>query len=249
MKTIDIREPLLTCLEKFSGADEKSADREKSLQVPFKALAKKLIHGGYFAVSDKDAVKYRIYIHSVEFYYHEEKEVESRVCDWVMYHRNPLYGRKKESLTTGSLFPHDSGIDITFEDQQEDPENVRYRASALIRSFQVTDGDNENMLVFENRPKHIFSGSKEVEYYPTHLFQYLLNKIQLPTIRIDWIDKDICEGEVYVGRRINVFKRVLIKEGKGRVQENIIIPDSREWAFCKEKIEVQLAGQEKFTFK
>lgn len=270
METIDIRESLLTCLGKFSGAEGETRDaREKSLEEPFRAIATKLIHGGYFAVSDKadkDAVKYKIYIHSVEFYYHEEIEGDSRVCDWIMYHRNPLYGKKKEALTTGSLYPHYSGIDITFEDQQGKAENVRYRASALIRSFQVTkvEGNNENRVVFKDRPKHIVFDSKDVEnyveYYPTHLPEYLLNKIQLPTIHIEWVDpKDPCEGEVYVGRRINVFEYNYFKDEKGRAHvenkrvkkgaKELKVPDMRRWAFCKEKITVKLEDQERFTFE
>jgi hypothetical protein len=251
METIDIKEPLLTCLGKFSGAEgETVEDREKSLEEPFRAIATKLIHGGYFAVSDKDGVKYRIYIHSVEFYYHEEEEGDSRVCDWIMYHRNPLYGKKKEAFPTGSLYPHYSGIDITFEDQQDKAEKVRYRASALIRSFQVTTGDNENMVDFE-RPKHIVSGSEDVEYYPTHLPEYFLNKTQLPAIHIEWVPKDPCVGKVYVGRRINVFKYKYFKDEKGRahVKKMEGVPDLRKWAFCKEEITVQLDKQEPFTFE
>ncbi len=252
-KEIDVREPLLECLSKFSGAKGETREkREESLIAPFRAIATKLIHGGYFAVSDKEGVRYRIYIHSIEFYYHEEIESgeDKRVCDWVMYHRNPLYGRKKESLATGSLFPHDSGVDITFEDQQDKAEDVRYRASALIRSFQVTTGDNETMVVFEDCPKHIEQGSRDVEYYPTHLLQYLLNKIQLPTIQIEWKEKNDCVGEVYTGRRINVFKSNYFKDDKGRVHVEKLDnePDMRNWAFCKEKITIQLDKQEQFTF-
>ena len=252
-KEIDVREPLQVCLSRFSGAKGETREkREESLLAPFRAIATKLIHGGYFAVSDKTGVRYRIYIHSVEFYYHEETGPDDiRVLDWVMYHRNPLYGRKKESLATGSLFPHDSGVDITFEDQQDKAEDVRYRASALIRSFQVTTGDNETMVVFEDFPKHIEQESRDVEYYPTHLLQYLLNKIQLPAIQIEWKEKNDCVGEVYMGRRINVFKSNYYKDDKGRAHVNRLDgePDPRKWAFCKEKITIQLDKQEQFTFE
>ncbi len=67
---IDIREPLRVCLSKFSGADGRTLKkREDSLIQPFETLARKILYGGYLRVGDD----YAIFVHTVEFYYHEEK--------------------------------------------------------------------------------------------------------------------------------------------------------------------------------
>ena len=85
---------LIGYLTSFSGAEGHNKDeKERSLERPFAELAQKMLHGGYFLISGCNNEKFRIYIHSVEFYYHEElgdnksMNETSRICDWVMYHR------------------------------------------------------------------------------------------------------------------------------------------------------------------
>lgn len=247
---------LIECLTSFGGAKGIDKDeKEQSLDRPFAELAQIMLHGGHFLISGSDNKKFRIYIHSVEFYYHEElgdnksMDETSRVCDWVMYHRNPLTGNKKEAFKTGTLHPHDSGIDITFEDQNEDPKLIRYRASALIRSFQVTKGDNRDFVEFDSFPPHIVNPNKTVEYYPTHLKYYLLSQFPFNKVSIEWIDNNEMVSDLYKGIRIHVFKSTWDTKENGQIfnLNNSGIRDKREWAFCKELIEMTFDG-EPFNF-
>lgn len=96
---------------------------ENQLTEKFEEIAKVAIFGGHFSVNDD----YNIYIHEVEFYFHSENESESTIHDWAMYHRGP----NLEYFPIGSLHPHDSGIDVTFERKKS------YRASFLIRKYRI----------------------------------------------------------------------------------------------------------------
>ena len=135
-----INESLYKCLEKFEGATPGNnlKEREDSLIKPFTLLAKKLLYGGYFEVRNE----YRIYIHTVEFYYHEEIEhPEPRILDEKVYHRNgkfkdPIDPRVVPYFPLMTLHSHWSGFDITFENGTE---GHYYRASALIRKYAVYD--------------------------------------------------------------------------------------------------------------
>ena len=67
---------LLECLQEFKGARKhKKLSRLDSVTEEFKALAKKLLYGGHFVVSDNENNEIvKIELCSVEFYYHEEKD-------------------------------------------------------------------------------------------------------------------------------------------------------------------------------
>ena len=210
---------LLECLQEFKGATKtgnSAKEREKSLEEPFKLLAKKMLHGGYFTVVDeKDEELYKIELRSIEFYYHEEENYTetNRILDPIVYHKNTPSSKKKDAFRTGTLNTHVSGIDITFEDQID----ARYRASALIRTFYYIGKD----------------GKKELIKHPTKLYDYLFMKRPLPEIHIKWIDiKDVDyeHSKLYYGQRINVFD---YQNGK---RTEII--DPRNWGFSKEKITI-----------
>jgi len=224
MSNIDINKPLLECLKQFKAPEEKDYEaRKKDLEEDFVLLAKKLLYGGYFIVSDKKQEKLRIEINSIEFYYHDEKEDlgNNRIYDWIMYHRNTKSGGKKVPYETGTLNAHVSGIDITFEDYKEGlkAEEVKYRASALIRSFKV---------IFNQKSK------KEIlEEHPTKLYDYLFMQVPLPDLNIHWQNKEQIDpkSKLYKGKRINVFKY----DNNDPSKKNCEILDKREWAFSKEK--------------
>lgn len=101
---------------------------EEQLTEKFHEIAKSAIHGGYFLVDG--SVKIRII--EVEFYFHSENPVETQVYDWGMYH----IGKNIDYFKLGSLHPHNSGVDVTFERAGS------YRASFLIRKYQI-DTDTE----------------------------------------------------------------------------------------------------------
>ena len=68
---------LKTELSQFIGAES-----ESDLFGKFKRLADNFLYGGYIQVRNE----YRIYIQTVEFYFHSEKE--DGIKDPIVYHRN-----------------------------------------------------------------------------------------------------------------------------------------------------------------
>ena len=114
---------LYTYLSNFKGGSD-----EITLYNEFKKLAPAFLYGGYINIRDE----YKIFIRTVEFYFHSEKD--DGVHDPIVYHRN---GRDLEIVPYFPLMTlnaHNSGFDITFEN-----ETLHYRASALIRSYEIKD--------------------------------------------------------------------------------------------------------------
>lgn len=109
---------------------------EDKLRAEFKEIAKAAIYGGFFRVNDE----FDIHIVEVEFYFHSENKETSTVHDWAMYHRNDK-GKKVDYFPVGSLHPHNSGVDITFEKKD------KYRASFLIRQYEIADNGKVIPLV------------------------------------------------------------------------------------------------------
>lgn len=217
---------LLECLQEFKGARKhKKLSRRDSVTEEFKALAKKLLYGGHFVVSDNENNEIvKIELRSVEFYYHEEKDdlvdkndnKDEIILDPIMYHKNPKSGQGKKPFKTGVLNPHQSGIDITFEDYSEGKEakDVVYRASALIRSFYYTK-----------------KGKKEMDSCSTHLYDFFLNNSPLTPnaeIKIKWVETpEEIQDELFWGHRLNVYK--------DKEKQEL---DERNWGFAKEKITI-----------
>lgn len=112
---------LSTLLKEFDGRNKS----EPQLTKYFQEIAKTAIYGGYFLINGSMKIR----ITEVEFYFHSENDSESNIHDWGMYHR----GEDLDYFTVGSLNPHRSGIDVTFEREKS------YRASFLIRKYQIDD--------------------------------------------------------------------------------------------------------------
>ena len=207
---------LMDCLREFDGAhSEGDKAKEEELDGIFYLLAQKMLYGGYFAVYKDGVVVRRIYISCVEFYYHEE--FEGGFKDWIVYHRNPVNGKnKKAAFPLGALHTHVSGVDITFEDQKDKAEDVRYRASALIREFMVSDGDNDHC--------------GPVDKYPTHLYEHLYSQSSIEDIHIQWKPVEFRSKDVHPQPRINVctysFDGKTLTKNKG-------VLDDKEWGFSR----------------
>lgn len=225
---------LMECLRAFDGANGDTEDQKiKSLEVPFEALAKKMIYGGYFEVSNNGNILYRIYIHTVEFYYHEEGNGDLKIRDWIVYHRNPINGNEDKPLfEIGTLHSHVSGIDITFEGEHED--HYKYRGSALIRKFMVKEGNCEQ---FKEFPKPKDKTHPEIEEYPTHLYEYLFMKAPLSDIRVQWKEPEsnkvpIQFPDVLSDVRFNVcnykFENMRLEKLKGT-------QDKRKWSYARKE--------------
>jgi len=118
---VNKKKDLSTLLKEFDGRGLS----EDLLTDKFEEIAKAALFGGHFRVNED----YNIYIHEVEFYFHSENELESTVHDWAMYH----IGSDLDYFPIGSLHPHRSGIDVTFEREGS------YRASFLIRKYRIGD--------------------------------------------------------------------------------------------------------------
>ena len=129
----------------------------------FLPCAKEILCNGYFLINNE----YILDLGSIELYYHEE--YDDGIKDTKMYHTNDnlpksywdrIKKHSPEQLTLfyrsiienngypyfkiGSLNLHQSGVDVTFENEKK-----RYRASFLIRSYRMIkkeDINNDNVL-------------------------------------------------------------------------------------------------------
>lgn len=115
-------------LTDFKGVTDFYSEEEKlqELHEQFKELSLNVFNGGYFCVNGCR----RIYPTVIEFYYHEEDE--KGLKDPIMYHRNQDKEKPVSYYILGSFNFHVSGLDITFENEEQ-----AYRASFLIREYDV----------------------------------------------------------------------------------------------------------------
>jgi hypothetical protein len=124
----------------------------------FVPIAKYVLLNGYFLVNDK----YIIDLGAIELYYHEE---DGNIKDHIMYHTNEHPSKSKvyklnngfPYFKIGSFNLHQSGIDVTFENDAN--KDDKYRASFLIRSYRVLESEKDlnNMTIpFDNCSTHIF---------------------------------------------------------------------------------------------
>lgn len=193
---------LIDVLKSFNGAK----GDEDHLKEQFDEIDEHLLYGGYFLVSSDGMEPYRVYLHTVEFYYHEEYTKDPKFKDYIVYHRNCKSERvsPKPAFKIGTLNAHQSGIDITFEDNSNvaDP---AYRASALIRCFKVQDLKDGKWVEREfSKPKD--KARPTVEAYPTHLYEYLFMQQVLTDVCVKWVDTSVDNKDVYPGPRVNVHK-------------------------------------------
>ncbi|MBR3520721.1 MAG: hypothetical protein IKN77_11490 [Paludibacteraceae bacterium] len=169
---------------------------ESTLQEKFRELAKTFLYGGYIQVN-KD---YKVYIRTVEFYFHSEKE--SGIHDPIVYHRNGRNMKNVPYFPLMSLHAHKSGFDITFEKEGE------YRASALIRSYEVKNKKGSLYLKWDSK-EGMFVESSEYKYNKQSTCLYeLLNGFSLGNgNNIKWIDSPTARTkEITEKTRQNVFQ-------------------------------------------
>ena len=203
----------------------KGATNEEDLQILFYELAQGFLYGGYIQVRND----YRIYIRTVEFYFHSE-EIDG-IHDPIVYHRN-IRDKEGNILETVPYFPimslhaHTSGFDITFES-----EKGKYRASALIRSYEVKNKADEYLTW--NKEKCNFVNTKQYGYNKQSTYLYaLLNGFPLGNDNgIMWVDSPR-ESKAVPGKpRQNVFQSKNEKEYKPIKGCRC----KREWSFTREE--------------
>ncbi len=189
-------------LMEVHAAGENNPNKMSELFVP---IARKLLFGGYFEVSSGDKVVRRIFPYTVEFYYHEE---EGQVKDYIVYHRNSDNPSKDpiEPFQINTFHTHLSGIDVTFEGKDE---KGVFRASALIRAYQVINGETGIPSISgEDQP--------EINPHSTYLYNDLFMGIDIENgIQVKWKNHEWAqEGHLYNGYRFNVCEYDEIKPSK-----------------------------------
>ena len=170
------------------------------LQKAFAIIAPAFLYGGYIRVRND----YRVYIRTVEFYFHSEKG--NGVHDPIVYHRN-----KRDSV--GNLlaeipyFPimtlhaHASGFDIAFESELNE-----YRASALIRSYEVKDRVGKYLIWDKENEMFVESEKYGYNHQSTYLYD-LLNGFPLERKnKIKWVDSHRKPSTPLEKSRQNVFQ-------------------------------------------
>lgn len=187
---------LIDALKQF----ENEINEVKDLQESFRKLAPAFLYGGYLQVRND----YFVYIRTVEFYFHSEKE--QGIHDPIVYHRNRR-DFNGNILMEVPYFPlltlhaHASGFDITFESKQKE-----YRASVLIRAYEVMDKE-KNYLIWD-KGKRIFIKSKQYGYNTQSTYLYdLLNGFSLGNrSNIKWVDSQRKSSDLVGKPRKNVYQ-------------------------------------------
>ncbi|MBR2195613.1 MAG: hypothetical protein IJ911_08360 [Salinivirgaceae bacterium] len=172
---------LFDALTNFVKDVDSNIEVEK-LEEKFNELARVFLYGGYIKVRND----YRVYIRTVEFYFHSEKD---GIHDPIVYHRNNRYIEGEVPyFPTMFLHAHASGFDITFEKEG------KYRASALIRSYVVKEAkDNDAKYLIWDKEKEMFVKSEKYGYNTQSTYLYtLLNGFPICVVdkdnMITWVD-------------------------------------------------------------
>lgn len=231
-RVLGISKNLSTLLSEFSGAHGKTEkERTDSLKPAFEQIAGKLLYGGHFIVTEENGdVVRNVYLHNVEFYYHEEGD--GLVKDYIVYHRNPENPAKTPNplppFPIGSLHTHVSGIDITFEDNRH-PDKPKYRASVLVRAFRVEVVKETEGLSF----------SMDVDERSTSFYNALFMGVNVldRKLSVHWHDNGVKQCEIPQCKpRHNVgkFDEKIHKKGyKYHVKKEKFEQDERLWAFFR----------------
>ena len=224
-------------IEQLLEFQDSRRNKGVGLEKLFEKLAKYLLYGGHFHCSER----YDLYITSVEFYYHEEiGDNDKRIVDPIMYHRNVKDKPVVPYLNVGTLYPHWSGVDITFED-----EKLQYRASALIRSYRIVQLKPERLEIKESD-------------LSTYVYDYLFDGLSVDKkeTAINWIDDKVilsnCKVNAYKRKNVNLFKYNYEKteDEPSSKHDNEFIKiknkqDSRRWRFVREGSDFDI----KYVFK
>lgn len=196
---------LKTKLTNFSSVDE------SCLEQAFEDIAKTILYDGYIKVRNE----YRVYVKTVEFYFHAEEGSLFKSSDPIVYHRNGRFPNMNlPYFPILTLHAHVSGFDIAFENEQ-----CKYRASALIRAYAIYDIKNETFI--RNEKGKIYDDRS------TFLYNYL-NGFSLDSQNdIKWVDEelDVIHAIAKPSPRRNVFIYV---DGK-KTEER----DKRPWSFTR----------------
>ncbi|MCQ2275313.1 MAG: hypothetical protein MJZ86_11030 [Bacteroidales bacterium] len=214
---------LIDSLRTFEGSNN-----ETELYEMFSSLSQDFLYGGYLSVKDASGSEcYQLYIKTVEFYFHSE--LDNGVKDYIVYHRNGNGLENLPYLPLMSLNAHGSGFDITFENEKK-----QYRASALIREYEVKKG--EKYLKWEKSEKdgkYMFV-EKEAYCYNHQVLSlyYILSGFNIVgDNNVSWVDHERTMTQIDSHPRLNVPK---FDSNGTKTNEK----DDRLWGFTrKDKLE------------
>ena len=161
---------------------------DETIEAKFAHIADVAMNKGYFLINGK----VKIYPVDIEFYLYGERDDDSEwMKDFNMYHKGknvPYFPAE------GSVFPHRTGVDITFENEAE-----QYRASFLIRKYKTSEHD-------------------EIENHPTYLWEEMFGESSFGGngFNIIWVDEPSCQS-----RKIESDTRINLngKDGKKDTKE------------------------------
>ena len=211
-----------TLKEKLKDFERKINEntREDKLQEFFEELAPAFLYGGYIQVRND----YRVYIKTIEFYFHSET---NGIKDPIVYHRNNNCIECVEVEEEIPYFPlmslhaHPSGYDITFESTSN-----HYRASVLIRAYEVKSVDKNNKddkdvyLIWDTK-KEMFVKQEKYCFNTQSTYLYaLLNGFNIISSE-DYKDKVIWEDDIKDKRfekddiKLNIRKNVPLFRPEG----------------------------------
>ena len=178
-------------LGSFKGNQNGRIDEE------FKEIAKYLLFNGYLLINNSR----KVYIRSVELYYHEEN---GTMKDSIMYHRNKN-GKKEPYFESVTLNAHASGIDFCFEN-----ESAQYRASILVRGFDIVEKGKEQHEKMDARSTYFYDALlKGVDFsngltitWEEEKIDDTKWKLSEPLERINTRKKEEQAGEKHYNRRL-----------------------------------------------
>lgn len=124
----------ITSSFKIDSAKERACLARNEAPNSFMELAQCMLAGHFLVTDGKEEVTVRPTV--LEFYYHEERE--DGIKDPIVYHKDSK-SSKKPLILTGFLHNHVSGIDLTFEHEN----NGMVRASVLVREFIIESGKDK----------------------------------------------------------------------------------------------------------
>lgn len=198
--------------------DKSIEEKYEAMAEWFRPCAEKILCNGYFLVNNE----YIIDLGAIELYYHEE---DGDIKDYIMYHTNAhsskskiyeLNNNKYPYFEFGSFNLHQSGVDITFENEEN-----KYRASFLIRSYRILrteDGlyPTKDNAVYDPHSTHIFDD----------MFYNGISCNGKATV-IVWIPTDKKRGEIDLLTRINVakYEKPNVKDDKVYGSKDIVISE------------------------
>ena len=160
----------------------------------------------------------------MEFYFHSEKN--DGVHDPIVYHRNGRILEVVPYFPLMTLHAHNSGFDITFES-----ETRKYRASALIRSYEVKDMKGNYLKWEKNKGMFLKTSDYRYNIQSTYLYP-LLNGFNLSNNNdVKWIDSPRAQSLPLKEKpRQNVFVSLSERE---YIKTNERC--DREWSFTREE--------------